>query len=169
MSAAGLADLMVSVDSPLIVVTTSAEGERAGCLVGFHSQSSISPARYCFWLSKANHTYRVSLRSSSFAVHFLSTDDLELARRFGSVSGEDTDKFADLDVSDAEGGAPLLTEVPNRIVVERLAMLDVGGDHVAVSARTVSVQTAGRFEPLRASHLGDLTPGHGSDERAIRP
>lgn len=169
MSADGLADLMVSVDSPLIIVTTSAEGERAGCLVGFHSQSSISPAHYCFWLSKANHTYRASLRSFRFAIHFLSTDDLKLARRFGSVSGEDTDKFADLDVSAAEGGVPLLTEVPNRIVVERLAMLDDGGDHVAVTARPVSVQTAGRFEPLRGSHLGDLTPGHASDERAIHP
>src|SRR5699024_11830417 len=48
--------LLGSADPPLIVVTTAAEGERAGCLVGFHSQASIGPQRYCFWLSKANHT-----------------------------------------------------------------------------------------------------------------
>ena len=35
--------LMASTDPPLIVVTTVAEDERAGCLVGFHAQSSIDP------------------------------------------------------------------------------------------------------------------------------
>src|SRR5690625_6744052 len=67
--------LLESADAPLIVVTTAAEGERAGCLVGFHSQASISPQRYCFWLSKANHTYRVALRSEHFAVHFLTRSE----------------------------------------------------------------------------------------------
>ena len=51
---------------------------RAGCLVGFHSQSSIDPRQYAVWLSKANHTYPVALRSELFAVHFLT------ARQMGS-------------------------------------------------------------------------------------
>ncbi len=40
--------LMAALDSPLIVVTTADERERAGCLVGFHGQSSIEPQRYCY-------------------------------------------------------------------------------------------------------------------------
>ena len=60
--------LMASADPPLIVLTTAAKNEQAGCLVGFHAQSSISPQHYCVWLSKANHTYRVSLRAAHFAV-----------------------------------------------------------------------------------------------------
>jgi len=48
--------LMAALDSPLIVVTTADERERAGCLVEFHGQSSIEPQRYCVWLSKANYT-----------------------------------------------------------------------------------------------------------------
>jgi flavin reductase (DIM6/NTAB) family NADH-FMN oxidoreductase RutF len=47
--------LMAALDSPLIVVTTADERERAGCLVEFHVQSSIDPHRYCVWLSKANY------------------------------------------------------------------------------------------------------------------
>jgi len=39
--------LMAALDSPLIVVTTADERERAGCLVEFHAQSSIEPRRYC--------------------------------------------------------------------------------------------------------------------------
>src|SRR3954469_7540195 len=90
--------LMASADPPLVVVTTVAEGERAGCLVGFHVQSSISPQHYCVWLSKANHTYRVGLRAAHFAVHFLTVDDFAIAERFGTLTGEDTDKFDGIDI-----------------------------------------------------------------------
>ena len=161
--------LLGSADPPLIVVTTAAEGERAGCLVGFHSQASIGPQRYCFWLSKANHTYRVALRSESFAVHFLTTTDRELARHFGSLSGSETDKFAGLDITVTEAGVPLIADLPNRITAERIAMLDDGGDHVCTTARVLAAESAGDFTPLRPSHVADLSPGHSSDERAVRP
>ena len=169
MSTSGLDDLMGSVDSPLIVVTTSAEGERAGCLVGFHSQTSIDPEHYCFWLSKANHTYRVALRSERFAVHFLTDVDRESARHFGSLSGTETDKFAGLDFTVTEDGVPLLADLPNRLIVERIAMLDDGSDHVCLTARVLATETTGGFASLRPSQLGDLTPGHSTEERAIRP
>jgi hypothetical protein len=53
--------LMAALDSPLIIVSTADERERAGCLVEFHVQSSIEPQRYCVWLSKANYTYQLPL------------------------------------------------------------------------------------------------------------
>ena len=161
--------LMTSTDSSLIVVTTAAENERAGCLVGFHSQSSMSPEQYDFWLSKANHTYQVSLRAAYCAVHFLTSDDLAMAQRFGARSGEDTDKFRGLDVHTAEQGVPLLSALPNRMVVERIAMLDDGGDHVGITARVISSETTEHFMPLRLSHIGDLPAGRDNDSRAIHP
>jgi hypothetical protein len=51
----------------LIVLTTAAENQRAGCLVGFHAQSSLAPRHHCLWLSKANHTYRASLRADTIS------------------------------------------------------------------------------------------------------
>ncbi|HWG12106.1 MAG TPA: hypothetical protein VG268_02405, partial [Streptosporangiaceae bacterium] len=60
----GFGTIASSLDAPLIIVTAADARERAGCLVGFHSQSSIEPMRYCVWLSKANFTYRVALRST---------------------------------------------------------------------------------------------------------
>ncbi|TNM46164.1 flavin reductase, partial [Nocardioides albidus] len=119
--------LMARVDPALVVVTTAAEGHRAGCLVGFHTQSSIDPEHYCLWLSKANHTYRVGLRAARFGVHFLTRDDLPLAERFGTRTGEEVDKFAGLEV-EAHDDVPLLEACPNRILVERIALLDDGGD-----------------------------------------
>ncbi len=161
--------LMASADPPLIVLTTAAENERAGCLVGFHAQSSIEPQHYCVWLSKANHTYRVGLRAAHFVVHFLTASDFEIAELFGTRSGEDTDKFAGIAFDLDPHGVPLLAACPNRMSLERIAVLDDGGDHVCVTAGVGSADTAGSFEPLRVSAAAHLDPGHESDERAIQP
>lgn len=161
--------LMASIDPPLIVLTTTAEDERAGCLVGFHAQSSITPQRYCVWLSKANHTYRVALRATHFAVHFLTAADAAIAERFGTLTGDDTDKFAGLDLDLDPHGVPLLQACPHRMSLERIAVLDDGGDHVCISTRVSSAVASEDFEPLRVSSATHLTPGHSSEERAIQP
>jgi flavin reductase (DIM6/NTAB) family NADH-FMN oxidoreductase RutF len=169
MAADAFGTLMASTDPALIVVTTAAENELAGCLVGFHTQSSITPQCYCVWLSKANHTYRVGLRAAHFAVHFLAQGDLELAKRFGSVSGEDVDKFGDLELDLDEHGVPLLRSLPHRLLLERIVLLDDGSDHVCLSARVTSAHTEGSFKPLRLAQATDLDPGRDSHERVIRP
>jgi flavin reductase (DIM6/NTAB) family NADH-FMN oxidoreductase RutF len=161
--------LMASADPPLIVLTTAVDDELAGCLVGFHAQSSISPQHYCVWLSKANHTYRVGLRASHFAVHFLTTQDFALAERFGTLTGEDADKFAGIGIELDEHGVPLLRDCPRRMSLERIAVLDDGSDHVCLTTRVVSARADGSFEPLRVSGATQLEPGHDSDERAIQP
>src|SRR5947207_7588883 len=95
--------IMSALDAPLVVVTAAEAQERAGCLVGFHCQSSIEPPRYCVWLSKANHTYRVALGSTHLAIHFLTSADLWLAERFGTLTGDRTDKLAGLSVRPGPG------------------------------------------------------------------
>lgn len=166
--------LMASVDPAMIVVTTVAENEPAGCLVGFHAQSGISPERYCLWLSKANHTYRTGLRATHFAVHFLTEADLPVAEWFGTQSGESTDKFAGRgldkpEVDTDEYGLPLLRECPNRFVLERIAILDDGGDHVCITSRVLSARAGEPFTPLRLSDVTHLEPGRSSESRAVHP
>jgi flavin reductase (DIM6/NTAB) family NADH-FMN oxidoreductase RutF len=161
--------LMAWVDPPLIVLTTAVGNDRAGCLVGFHAQSSITPQHYCVWLSKANQTYRVGLRAAHFAVHFLTTDDSSIAERFGTLSGEDRDKFAGFDVDLDPHGVPLLKACPNLMSLERIAVLDDDRDHVCLTTRVRSARSGQHFVPLRVSSATHLTPGHSSDERAIQP
>lgn len=161
--------LMGSVNSALVVVTTSVENTQAGCLVGYHSQASIAPQHYCIWLSKANHTYRVGLRATHFAVHFLTADDLALAQQFGTHSGQHVNKFADLDVATDAQAMPLLADCPNHMVLERISLLDNGGDHVCVTGKVVSAHSNEKFTPLRVADIGKLAPAHGSDERIIEP
>jgi flavin reductase (DIM6/NTAB) family NADH-FMN oxidoreductase RutF len=163
------ATIMSSLDTPMAVVTAAMGDERAGCLVGFHAQSSIEPGRYCVWISKANHTYRVMLRSTHLGIHYLTSADRELAVVFGTLSGDDVDKFGIQEATPGLHGVPVLRACPNRMVVRRIALLDEGGDHVCVATEPVEVHAAGPFTPLRLSDVDDLRPGHQVEERPEPP
>lgn len=161
--------LMAALDSPMAVVTAAAGRERAGCLIGFHVQCSIDPGQHAVWLSKANHTFRVALLSTHLGVHLLTEDDRDLATLFGTVSGDDTDKFAGLAVESGPEGVPLLAACPHRLVVRRVAVLDAGGDHVCFVTEPVAAATTGPFRPLRLSAVRDLDAGHEVHERPQPP
>lgn len=164
------AALVAGVDPAMAVVTTASGGERAGCLVGFHAQCSIAPPRYVVWISKANHTFRVALHARWFAVHFLTEGDRELARLFGTLSGDTTDKFAGASWEPGPGGVPVLRACALRFTAERVALLDEGSDHVCVVLSPIEVAPTdvglgGAFRPLRLSQVDDLEPGHAAEER----
>ena len=162
-------DIMSSLDVPLIVVTASDGNERAGCLVGFHTQSSIEPERFCVWLSKANHTYRIALRATHLGIHFLTTDDLPMAAHFGTLTGDNCDKFADVEAQTGLGHVPVLVSCANRLIVKRTVLVDEGGDHVCMAAEVASAVSPGPFAPLRLSDASHLEAGHDSEERQTPP
>jgi flavin reductase (DIM6/NTAB) family NADH-FMN oxidoreductase RutF len=123
-------DTLVSeLDYPMVIVTTIADGERSGCLVGFHTQCSIHPPRWAVWISKENHTYRVATNATTFAVHFPSTEDRDLAELFGEETGDEIDKFALCEWTAGPDGVPLLDRIGNRIVGHLLDTVDDGSDH----------------------------------------
>ena len=161
----GFDELVASVDPAMVIVTTVSGGERAGCLVGFHAQCSITPPRYVVWLSKANHTFRVGVHARHFAVHFLGEGSEDLPRLFGTVSGDTTDKFARCAWDPGDGGVPLLRECPTRFVAERVALLDEGSDHVCLVLSPTGVSAPAPFRPLRLSQVQHLEPGHESADR----
>jgi flavin reductase (DIM6/NTAB) family NADH-FMN oxidoreductase RutF len=157
--------LMGQLDSPMVVVTTASAGARAGCLVGFHTQSSIHPARYAIWLSKANHTFRLGLLADTFAVHFLGETDRGLAELFGTQTGDTTDKFEQCEWTEGPDGVPLLDDCLNRFVARRVALLDEGGDHVCLVVEPNRAEHASPFSPMTFQQLRDLDAGHDSDDR----
>jgi flavin reductase (DIM6/NTAB) family NADH-FMN oxidoreductase RutF len=162
-------ELMSGLDQPLVVVTTVHDGERAGCLVGFHVQCSIEPRRYAVWLSKANHTFRVGIHSDVFAIHLLGRDDRELAELFGTTTGDEADKFTRCDWHPGPGDVPLLDGCPNRIIAQKHTLLDDGSDHVCLVVEPIRVDGGGDFAPLRLSEAGHLDPGHEAEERPAPP
>lgn len=158
-------ELVRVADGTMIIVTANFRDERSGCLVGFHCQCSIEPARYALWLSKPNHTCRVAMQSTHLGVHFLGHEDVELARRFGEHTGDEMDKFLGHAVEKGPDGVPLLTECANRMVTRRVTSMDDGGDHICFITEAVDVRRSADQAPLRLSEVSDFTPGHAAQDR----
>jgi len=155
-------------DPALVVVTTTDGHERAGCVVGFHTQCSIAPDRYAVWISKANHTYRVAMFADHAAVHLLSSDDLDLAELFGGTTGDQDDAFASCAWTPGPNGVPLLDRLPNRLVGRRVSLVDDGdNDHVCLVLAPEVVETTAAFAPLRLSAAAHIVPGHAAEERPV--
>ncbi|HEY3020115.1 MAG TPA: flavin reductase, partial [Solirubrobacteraceae bacterium] len=81
-------------DYPMFIVTAAAAGERAGCLVGFATQTSIDPARFLVCVSRRNRTYGVACAARALGVHVVPAGASALAELFGGETGDDVDKFA---------------------------------------------------------------------------
>ena len=166
MSESPFSRVTAALDVPMIVVTASDGVRIAGCLVGFSGQSSIDPLHYVVYLSKLNHTYRVARRASHLMVHFLSSDQLDLARHFGELTGDETSKFDGVRWTPGPDGAtPRLTECGTRLWgrIARRHLRD--GDHGAFVLEPVSTRTARDFRPLRFRHVRDFHPGHPAHEK----
>jgi flavin reductase (DIM6/NTAB) family NADH-FMN oxidoreductase RutF len=152
--------LIGELDHPMVIVTAVADGERSGCLVGFHTRCSIEPARWAVWISKVNHTHGLALRASLLAVHFPSLDDRDLAELFGERTGDDVDKFARCDWTAGPGGVPLLDRIRNRIVGRVLDAVDSGGDHQLFVIDVDDVQHAHPLRPLGFQAVRGFAAGH---------
>ena len=77
---------LAGVDPPMFAVTTSLNGVRAGCLVGFVTQCSVNPVRYLVCLANANHTARVAAGADLLAVHALGVEHHGLAALFATTT-----------------------------------------------------------------------------------
>lgn len=142
-------------DPAMIVVQAVADGERSACLVGFHCQCSISPTRYAVWISRHNHTFHVAQRAERLSVHALTSDDHDLAAIFGTLTGDEVDKWEALDAAGLELGPAV---IEGRVA----GMTDDGVcDHVAF---VVEPDGGGPIPsglgPLRISMVLDLDAGH---------
>ena len=157
-------DLMGRLGHPMAVVTTVADGERAGCLVGFHAQCGIEPPAYAVWISKANHTFTVAERAQTFAVHFLGHDDHALAELFGEQTGDEIDKFARCPWAPGPDGVPLLEGVGDRFVGRRQAFVEADCDHVCLVLAPIAA-SVGEGELMAFADVVGMQAGHGADER----
>jgi flavin reductase (DIM6/NTAB) family NADH-FMN oxidoreductase RutF len=118
-----------TLDYPMFVVTTVADEERSGCLVGFATQCSIHPPRFLACLSVKNHTYRVAKRAERLAIHLLHDGDKATAELFGAETGDHVDKFARTPWHPGPGGVPILEAARAWFGGPILAIVDLGDHH----------------------------------------
>lgn len=147
-------------NTAMLVVTTQADGQRAGCLVGFATQASISPPRLLVGMSRANHTFTVAGRSEHLALHLLSRADLDLARLFGGETEDEIDKFERCGWHDGPAGMPILDRAVAWLVGKTLERIDLG-DHVGYLLHPVSAWFGDGDDLIRFADVVDLDAGHG--------
>ncbi len=121
--------LMAQLDYSLFIVTTAADGERSGCLVGFASQVSIRPPRFLICISIKNHTFGVAERASVLVVHFVPEQAEDLAVLFGGETGDEVDKFARCEWRPGPEGAPVLSGLEDWFAGRILERRDLGDHH----------------------------------------
>ncbi len=146
-------------DYPMTVVTTADGDERAGCLVGFAAQCSIDPPLLVVWLSKQNHTARVAHRASTLVVHFLASDQGELAALFGGTTSDEVDKFARCRWKPGPDSVPVLSDCPRWVAGHVVDRFDTG-DHIG-HLLDLFDGAAGEWPgQLGFQQVKDLDPGH---------
>ncbi|HEY6625226.1 MAG TPA: flavin reductase family protein [Acidimicrobiales bacterium] len=158
-AAAAIAPMVDRSDYPLFVVTVASADERSGCLVGFATQCSMRPPRYLVCISKDNHTWEVSRKSGSLALHLLGADQHDLASVFGEETGDTTDKFGQVAWTDGVTGSPVLSECAAWFEGSIIDRFD-GGDHEACLVTPVAGGYGTHPGEFTVSDAGDLEPGH---------
>ena len=151
--------LVGDLDYPMFIVTTCADGERSGCLIGFAMQASIDPSRFLVGLSHKNRTYRVGIEAELLGVHFVPEEAGELAELFGGETGDEVDKFARCAWRPGPGGTPLLDGCPNRFVGRVLARMDAG-DHDVLLLEPVLAERGTDAEEFSFHRAKRIEPGH---------
>jgi len=158
-AAATFSALAGELDYPMLVVTTCAGGERAGCLVGFATQCSIDPARYLVCLSDKNRTTRVARTASALAVHFLPATAADLAELFGSQTGDEVDKFGRCEWHSGPGGLPILDRC-GRWFAGRILERHALGDHVGHLLEPFAAADASEDGTFSFHRAKRIEPGH---------
>ena len=152
--------LVAMLDYTMFVVTSQADGEPSGCLVGFASQTSIRPPRFLAGLSRANHTCRVAARAEYLAVHVLSRRHIGLARLFGGQTGDRVNKFDLCSWHTGPEGMPILDDAVAWFVGKTLKRIDLG-DHIGYLLEPVTGDAAESSDDLVSfPDVADLEPGH---------
>jgi flavin reductase (DIM6/NTAB) family NADH-FMN oxidoreductase RutF len=151
--------LVAQLDYPMFIATVAADGELAGCLIGFATQSSIHPPRFLAGISDKNRTHRVAMDATTMAIHLVPEDASELAELFGGETGDEVNKFERCPWRPGPDGVPLLDGCPNRFVgriVERVEL----GDHVGMVLEPVFAEADEESAQLGFHRAKRIEPGH---------
>jgi flavin reductase (DIM6/NTAB) family NADH-FMN oxidoreductase RutF len=151
--------IVAQLDYPMFIATVAADGERAGCLIGFATQCSIHPPRFLAGISDKNRTFRVARDAGSMAVHLVPRDASELAELFGGETGDEVDKFERCAWRPGPDGVPLLDDCPNRFVGRITERIDFG-DHVGMVLEPFFAEEDAEAGQLGFHRAKRIEPGH---------
>jgi flavin reductase (DIM6/NTAB) family NADH-FMN oxidoreductase RutF len=152
-------EVVAQLDYPMFIVTVAADGELAGCLVGFATQCSIDPPRFLVCISEKNRTFRVARRAKSAVVHLVPSEATGLAELFGSQTGDEVDKFERCEWTAGPDGTPILDECRNWFAARIIDRMPAG-DHCAFLLDPFDAGSDTGEHPFTFHRARRFEPGH---------
>ncbi|WP_052832968.1 flavin reductase [Bradyrhizobium sp. LTSP885] len=113
------------------IITASHEGIDVGVTANSFSALSLEPPLVLWSLKRSSRSFEIFRRSSHFAVHVLSVDQIALSQRFAS---SEADKFRGLSRGIGVSGSPIINGVSATIECTVESRVD-GGDHELLIGR----------------------------------
>lgn len=142
-----------------VTVVTAMDGTKPrGLAVNAFASISLDPPTVMVCVQRTSSTYNCLFQASHLAINILSTDQLDVVRRFAAKS---EDKFTGLGWQPGLSGSPVIERSSAHMEVEIRERLQAHTHtvfigrvvHAAVSERPPMVYRAGQF-----FHSGALTP-----------
>jgi flavin reductase (DIM6/NTAB) family NADH-FMN oxidoreductase RutF len=151
--------LLAWMDREVWLVTAQAGQQRGGLIATHVGEASLVPdqPRILVGLSHQHHTHELVEAASTFALHLLGEDNLELVWQFGLVSGREQDKFAALETTRGASGSPLLKNTVGWLDCRVEARMDIGGRTIYV-AEVIEGKVTNFSPPLTSRRLMELAP-----------
>lgn len=158
MDYARIAPVMSQLWAPLAAVSTAWRGRGNAQIALAIAGASIVPSRprVAVQLYKTNLTHELVLQSGVFALNFLRTDQLDLVRDLGFVSGRDRDKLASVPHRAGDTGSPVFESCFGYLDCRVVNAMD-GGDMTCFLAEVVDGDTHGG-EALTWAHARASLP-----------
>jgi len=105
-------ELLRTLTSPIVAVTCRHGDKLNGLISDGAIRASIVPdvPRLGVFIHKFNYSHDLIWDTGRFALHVLHTDQVDLVRRFGFVSGRDRDKMAGVPYRIGATGCPILAD-----------------------------------------------------------
>jgi flavin reductase (DIM6/NTAB) family NADH-FMN oxidoreductase RutF len=121
------------------VVTTRLGEKLNGMTAAWVAQVSLNPLLVMVSIAPSRYSHTLIKESGIFAINVLTTEQVELAKRFGYKSGRKIDKFAGLDCLAAVSGAPVLPQAYAYLDL-RLVHTYTAGDHTLFVGEVVEAK-----------------------------
>ncbi|MFA5110656.1 MAG: flavin reductase family protein [Desulfobaccales bacterium] len=121
------------------VVTTRLDDKVNGMTASWASQVSLHPLMVMVSIAPARYSHSLIKESGVFAINVLTSDHVDLAKRFGYKSGRSVDKFAGLNWTTALTGAPILPQAYAYLDL-KLVHSFTAGDHTLFVGEAVAAK-----------------------------
>ncbi|MDP2729491.1 MAG: flavin reductase family protein [Dehalococcoidales bacterium] len=135
-----------------VVILSAGDGNSQGAMTATAMYVSQVPPLVVVSLSKTFATYQLIEKSKEFAVNVIADNQLDLAKKFGSVHGYEVDKFKEFGIATepaSKVSAPLVSGCFASIECRvKSSLWDVEGNHAIYIGEVVGFKLNEELQPL---------------------